>query len=183
MGIIPSHQERDDSKTRPTHVPSRPTTPLSSLFAAPMGRIPALGLGGRVALQPRRPAYRRAARLCRSRQVNRFLAQEHTARSKFNHSLGGYVMLNRIVKWLVLSALIVVALSIAAPLIVRADPVPPDLVQALVDQTGGQVQIEYHRQTGQVRFIGTDPARPIPHAADLRAEAAPEEAARSFLGA
>ncbi|HEY4722064.1 MAG TPA: hypothetical protein VII92_09475, partial [Anaerolineae bacterium] len=92
-------------------------------------------------------------------------------------------MLNRIVKWLVLSALIVVALSIAAPLIVRADPVPPDLVQALVDQTGGQVQIEYHRQTGQVRFIGTDPARPIPHAADLRAEAAPEEAARSFLGA
>ncbi len=61
------------------------------------------------------------------------------------------------------------------------EPPPPALTEQLQRQTEGQVRISYHAQTGKVRFVGTDPAHPIPRPAALVAEAAPEQAARHFL--
>jgi len=60
-------------------------------------------------------------------------------------------------------------------------PPPPALIEELQRQTEGKVRISYHAETGMVRFIGTDPAHPIPQPAALVAEATPEEAARQFL--
>ena len=60
-------------------------------------------------------------------------------------------------------------------------PPPPEPVATLTEQTGGQLRVAYHAATGQVRFIGTDLAHPIPRAAHLDATASPETAARDFL--
>lgn len=61
------------------------------------------------------------------------------------------------------------------------EPPPPALIEQLQRQTEGKVRISYHAQTGKVRFIGTEPANPIPQLAILAAQATPEQAARQFL--
>ncbi|MEW5958384.1 MAG: DUF4350 domain-containing protein [Chloroflexota bacterium] len=60
---------------------------------------------------------------------------------------------------------------------------PPDkgLIERLNQETGGQVRIAYHHQTGRVRFIGASPERTIPQPAILGVDPTPEEAARGFL--
>src|SRR5574341_1758524 len=58
---------------------------------------------------------------------------------------------------------------------------PPDLAQALRQDTDGRVRISYHAETGKVRFIGTDQAHPIARPAQLAGDAPPEVAARNFL--
>jgi Zn-dependent metalloprotease len=55
------------------------------------------------------------------------------------------------------------------------------LIARLDRQTGGQVRIAYHAETGKVRFIGADLQHAIPHTAGLAASATPELAARGFL--
>jgi len=63
---------------------------------------------------------------------------------------------------------------------------PPPTDQSLVDQleqvTEGKMHISYHAGTGKVRFISTDPERPIPRLGTLPADIQPEQAARAFLG-
>jgi len=61
------------------------------------------------------------------------------------------------------------------------EPPPPALIEQLQRQTEGKVRISYHAQTGKARFIGTEPANPIPQLAILAAQATPEQAARHFL--
>jgi len=61
------------------------------------------------------------------------------------------------------------------------EPPLPALIEHLQRQTEGKVRISYHAQTGKVRFIGTDPAHPIPRPATLAPQATPEQAARHFL--
>ncbi|MBE7552986.1 MAG: M4 family metallopeptidase [Anaerolineales bacterium] len=57
--------------------------------------------------------------------------------------------------------------------------------QQLIDQikqsTQDRVRIVYHAETGQVSFIGTDPAHTIAQPSVLPADARPEAAARGFL--
>jgi len=55
------------------------------------------------------------------------------------------------------------------------------LLARLAQATGGEVRISYHAYTGKVRFIGTDPSRPIPRAEALAPEAPPTQAALAFL--
>ena len=55
------------------------------------------------------------------------------------------------------------------------------LVRQLSQESGGAAHVEYHRETGMVRFIGTDPGRPVARSARAPANATPEVAARSFL--
>ncbi|MDH7488239.1 MAG: hypothetical protein QHH80_01865 [Anaerolineae bacterium] len=43
------------------------------------------------------------------------------------------------------------------------------------------MRISYHAYTGKVRFIGTDPTRPIPRPEGLKPDAPPEGVALSFL--
>ncbi|MFQ6000527.1 MAG: hypothetical protein ACE5LG_02535, partial [Anaerolineae bacterium] len=61
------------------------------------------------------------------------------------------------------------------------EPPPPALIEQLQRQTEGKVRISYHAQTGKVRFIGTDPAHPIPRPVQVAAQATPGQAARQFL--
>jgi len=83
----------------------------------------------------------------------------------------------------VLLLILILGLSAAAALSnpPPQEPPPPALIEQLQQQTEGKVRISYHAQTGKVRFIGTDPAHPIPRPAMLAAEATPEQAARQFL--
>jgi bacillolysin len=65
-------------------------------------------------------------------------------------------------------------------------PPPPGpsshtLVNQLEQETDGTARIAYHSETGQVRFIGVSPDRPISQPAILEAGASPEEAAWGFL--
>ena len=55
------------------------------------------------------------------------------------------------------------------------------LITRLQQVTDGRVEISFHAQTGQVRYVGTDLGHPIPRPAVLGSEATPEQAARSFL--
>lgn len=60
--------------------------------------------------------------------------------------------------------------------------VPPQTLLAQLRQMSSEaLRVSYHEGTGKVRFIGTDPTHPIPHTANLTAQAQPEEAARAFL--
>ena len=64
-------------------------------------------------------------------------------------------------------------------------PTPPRVDQGLVRQLsqegGGQVKIEYHRETGMVRFVGTSPGQPIARSARVAPGASPVDAARGFM--
>ncbi len=67
-------------------------------------------------------------------------------------------------------------------------PAPPvlsaaqqTLVQQLKTQAGGRLRISFHAVTGQVRFLGADPAQPIKGSQPLLPGAAPETVARAFL--
>jgi hypothetical protein len=55
------------------------------------------------------------------------------------------------------------------------------LVRRLSQEANGQVTIEYHRETGKVRFVGTRPGQPIARAAGVSAAASPVDAARGFM--
>lgn len=55
------------------------------------------------------------------------------------------------------------------------------LVEQLKQETGDQIRISYHNETGQVRFIGTEPGQAIARARTLAPGAAPEDAALAFL--
>src|SRR5690242_5625367 len=70
----------------------------------------------------------------------------------------------------------------AAPA-VSAASAPLDPIASLRAQTSDRVRIAYHAETGKVRFIGTDNDHPIARPAMLAPNAAPEQAARAFLGA
>jgi len=88
-------------------------------------------------------------------------------------TIGSLILLLTILLFTVSST----ALSSPSP----QEPPPPALIEQLQRQTEGKVRISYHALTGKVRFIGTDPAHPIPRPATLVAGATPEEAARHFL--
>ncbi|MFN8634516.1 MAG: M4 family metallopeptidase [Chloroflexota bacterium] len=62
-----------------------------------------------------------------------------------------------------------------------APKVDQGLVQRLGQDSGGSAHVEYHRETGMVRFIGTDPGQPIKRAAGLSASASSVDAARGFM--
>jgi Zn-dependent metalloprotease len=69
-----------------------------------------------------------------------------------------------------------------APTSVAGEPPPPqNLVEQLRQQTGDQVRISYHVDTGQVRFIGTDLEHPMLQPDMHAIGATPEQAARQFL--
>lgn len=55
------------------------------------------------------------------------------------------------------------------------------LISQLRQQSGGNLQLDYHRETGAVRFLATDAAHPIARAASLGATATAEQASRAFL--
>jgi Zn-dependent metalloprotease len=82
---------------------------------------------------------------------------------------------------------LIVAVSVLASLVVlgrgtSARPLAaPDLIAALRAQTGGQIQVAYHHETGKLRFLSTERGRPVPRPATLAPGAAPEHAARQFL--
>lgn len=59
---------------------------------------------------------------------------------------------------------------------IKADP---QLVKELEQASSGRADIAYHSKTGYVRFMGTDLQNPIP--TGLPSDAAPEDAARTFL--
>jgi len=64
-------------------------------------------------------------------------------------------------------------------------PTPPRVDQGLVRQLSqegnGQVKIEHHRETGKVRFVGTNPGQPIARSARVATGASPVDAARGFM--
>jgi Zn-dependent metalloprotease len=83
---------------------------------------------------------------------------------------------------LALTACLLLAALISLGRGISAQPTaPPDLVASLSAQAGGQVRVAYHRETGKVRFLGTEVGRPVPRPAGLSAGATPEHAARQFL--
>jgi Zn-dependent metalloprotease len=55
------------------------------------------------------------------------------------------------------------------------------LANQLIQQTGGKVRIKIHSKTGNVNYIGVDPANAIRQPSSLGAKPTPEEAARGFL--
>lgn len=57
-----------------------------------------------------------------------------------------------------------------------------DLATRLQFETHGTATIAYHSETGMVRYIGTQPGKPIPRPGELSAGATPEMAARYFMG-
>ena len=81
---------------------------------------------------------------------------------------------------------ILLLLLTTIPVCGQANPdasISTGLLDTLKQQTDHQIQIAYHADTGQVRFIGTDQAHPIPQPAPLVGDATPETAARQFLSA
>ena len=55
------------------------------------------------------------------------------------------------------------------------------LLGQLQQQTGGQLHIERHAETGKVRFLAATPGQPIKRPRSLSAAATPAQAARGFL--
>jgi Zn-dependent metalloprotease/uncharacterized protein Usg len=55
------------------------------------------------------------------------------------------------------------------------------LANQLIQQTAGKVRIKTHSKTGNVNYIGVDPANAIRQPSILSAKPTPEEAARGFL--
>lgn len=82
------------------------------------------------------------------------------------------------------------ALTVLSPSLAQASsssqqlgpPSNADLVGQIEQATGDAAQIDYHAETGQVRFIGTSTDHPIGRAAGLAPSAAAEQLARGFLG-
>jgi bacillolysin len=60
-----------------------------------------------------------------------------------------------------------------------SDPVVT--IEQLRQETGGQLQVSYHAQTGQVQYIGTDLEHPISLPLKAREAGSPEDTARQFL--
>src|SRR5690349_20456819 len=56
-----------------------------------------------------------------------------------------------------------------------------NLLARLQNDIGTKATVSCHSTTGKVRFIGTDPAKPVPAVNGLSSSATPEEAARGFL--
>jgi len=54
------------------------------------------------------------------------------------------------------------------------------LANQLIQQTGGKVRIKTHGKTGNVNYIGVDPANAIRQPSILSGEPTPEEAAEGF---
>jgi hypothetical protein len=86
---------------------------------------------------------------------------------------------------LALSALVASLVSSAGTGVADAAPVPqPDaMLRALRESTGGTGHIDRVQGTDRVRFVGTAAGRAIGRPAGVSADAAPETAARAFLGA
>ncbi|GAB4505901.1 MAG: hypothetical protein Kow00123_00390 [Anaerolineales bacterium] len=55
------------------------------------------------------------------------------------------------------------------------------LIAQLLETTGGEMRISYHAYTGKVRFIGSDPSRPIPRPEALAPDTPPDKTAVAFL--
>lgn len=85
--------------------------------------------------------------------------------------------------WLTLAVLITLVASLAPLGPTTAAPTPPDLLQGLLDQTGGQARIAYQDETGMVSFIGTDRAHPVSLSGKtaLQAVVSPDAAALAYL--
>jgi bacillolysin len=91
----------------------------------------------------------------------------------------------RLVSGTALAALIALAgessRTAPAPQFVAQDP------RSAVEQAGclasGDARTARHARTGALRFIGTEPGRPVPHPRPLDATGSPEAAARSYLAA
>jgi hypothetical protein len=84
-----------------------------------------------------------------------------------------------------LVSVVVAFVLLAAYFPVEARPLAPAserLLARLQQQTADTLQVSYHSETGKVRFIGTAVGHPIPPATRLPEGAAPETAARQFLG-
>jgi Zn-dependent metalloprotease len=81
----------------------------------------------------------------------------------------------------VIVALIV--LAVVLPVKAFTDQAPPGLVETLVQQTDGTVSLSYHTETGKVRFIGTEPGRPIAQPQGFVEGATAEQAAQHFMSA
>jgi len=64
----------------------------------------------------------------------------------------------------------------------QAAPPNPDLIQRLEEQSGASIQVAYHSETGQMRFLSAEPSHPFPVETGLPAGTASAEAvARQFL--
>jgi len=63
----------------------------------------------------------------------------------------------------------------------RPGPATEARAAELERELGPGVRVEVHRETGRVRFIGTEPGRPIPRPPGLGPDAAPAAVARAFL--
>ena len=82
-----------------------------------------------------------------------------------------------------LGGLLLAALG-TGPAIGQTQPGRPgddQLRRQLLDATAGRARIVDHDRTGRVRFLGTDPDRPVPRPANIPAGAPSEVAARGFL--
>lgn len=80
-----------------------------------------------------------------------------------------------------LIGLLLFLICVLLPLSAQADNIKadPSLLKQLKQITSDRADIAYHAKTGYVRFIGADLQNPIP--TGLPSDAAPEDAARTFL--
>lgn len=95
-------------------------------------------------------------------------------------------MTYRLTALLLLLATLTSSVTLASQAAPRTDQSTGDekseLVADLQQATGGAARISYHAQTGQARFIGSTPDRPIPpNTVGAAAITTPEQAARNFV--
>ena len=80
-----------------------------------------------------------------------------------------------------LRAFVLVALGLLPATEGALAAAPPPSDRDLVRELG-RVRVSYHSATGKVRFVGASAGRPMARAAGVAADAAPESAARAWLG-
>ena len=88
----------------------------------------------------------------------------------------GRLFYQNFIEFLLFLICLFLPLSAQAAQNIKADP---QLVKELEKASSGRADIAYHSKTGYVRFMGTDLQNPIP--TGLPSDAAPEDAARTFL--
>lgn len=100
--------------------------------------------------------------------------------------------LRKLIPWILIVLLMsgVFAATAATPQPVQGQPPSLGAGQTPVDSSGfsdqtsqvSEWKIYYHDATGKVRFMGSDPSRPLGQPASLQPGATPEDAALGFLG-
>ena len=77
--------------------------------------------------------------------------------------------------FLLLLSLILIQPTFSAP------AATPDLLRSLRQQSDSTIQVDYHAETGKVRFLRTDSGHPIARPSQLAAGATAEQAARKAM--